>query len=748
MTRHCHQSPGPVWGRLGRLRVVAIIAAALGLAVSTAGCTNKTYPNQDANANTLYNSMSADSMSAELMSLDPGETYSTASNILMDIVEAPLQYNYLARPYKLEPLLASEMPKRRYENVEYDGSTYRCPIYTVHLKKHVMYQNHPCFVKEYHHLTNDQLRGISTLKDFKQTTTREMTADDIVYGVHRLADPRINFPIYGIFRTHLLGFDAYEKLLSSKLAAARMPRAMAAGTRYNRELDEQFNPIRLDYNEEADKYPFIRKVDRYTFELVEIGKKIDRNAPNTKDLGEGEYPQILHWMTHGFFAPIPHESVEFFSQPGVLKLGITFDKSPVGTGPYMIDDYDPTSQVVLTRNPNYRVEKYPSLAKPAPGDSKAFANYKRMKENGMLADSGKRLPFVDKIVFRIEREAPHRWNRFIRGDYSTSGILADRFDETISRNSRGEVELTESMAGRGIKLLQTTTASLIYEIFNMDDPVFGGYSEKARKLRQAISIAIDTGEMRDMFHNGMGLEAQGPIPPGIFGHRSGKAGINPYIFNWDPAAKRPIRKSIEEAKKLLAEAGYPGGFDADGKPLTIDYISYIASSKARGMQVLLRKQLNRINIRLDITLLDYNEYYKTIMSGSYQMATQGWAADYPDPETFLLLFHRGGWPPGQTENTPHYYNAEYEALYSKMCWMQDGPDRLAVIQKMIAILRKDAPAVFEVHGVASILKHNWLHNYIPCLMAKGTHKYLRIDVDALSAYRKKYNVPSSRNIGS
>ena len=516
-------------------------------------------------------------------------------------------------------------------------------------------------------------------------------------------------------------------------------------------MDEQFNPIRLDYKEDADKYPFIRKVDRYTFELVEIGKKIDKTTPNTKDLDEGEYPQIIYWMTHGFFAPIPHEAVEFFSQPGILKLGMAFNKSPVGTGPYMIDEYDPTSQVVLTRNPNYRVEKYPSLAKPAPGDSKALANYKRMKDNGMLADSGKRLPFVDKIVFRIEREAAPRWDRFMRGDYGGSGILSDRFDQIVSRNSRGEIELTESMAGRGIRLLQIATPTLSYKLFNMDNPVFGGYSEKARKLRQAISIAIDSGEEIDILSNGMGLEAQGPIPPGIFGHLSGKAGINPYVFNWDPATKMPVRKSIEEAKKLLAEAGYPDGYpdkdlNANGMPLAIDYVTYGVSLLARDRQKSLRKQLERINVQLKVTQLSYNEYSKRIHDGCYQMTSQAWFADYPDPETFLLLFHGGGWPPDQTENASRYYNAEYEALYSKMCWMQDGPDRLAVIQKMIAILRKDAPAVFEVHGVASILKHNWLHNCIPYPMARGTNKYLRIDVDALSAYRKKYNVPSSRNI--
>ena len=59
----------------------------------------------------------------------------------------------------------------------------------------------------------------------------------------------------------------------------------------------------------------------------------------------------------------------------------------------------------------------------------------------------------------------------------------------------------------------------MYMGFNMLDPVVGGASERARKLRLAISIAIDQEEFISVFQNGRGVPAMHPIPPGITGYR-------------------------------------------------------------------------------------------------------------------------------------------------------------------------------------------------------------------------------------
>ena len=70
--------------------------------------------------------------------------------------------------------------------------------------------------------------------------------------------------------------------------------------------------------------------------------------------------------------------------------------------------------------------------------------------------------------------------------------------------------------------------------FNMLDDKIGGYTEDRQKLRQAISIALNYEEYIEIFNNGRGIAAMGPLPPGIFGHTEGEAGINPFVYEYIP----------------------------------------------------------------------------------------------------------------------------------------------------------------------------------------------------------------------
>ena len=72
------------------------------------------------------------------------------------------------------------------------------------------------------------------------------------------------------------------------------------------------------------------------------------------------------------------------------------DWFPVGTGPYQLTENDPNSQMVLEKNPYYRIDQYPTEGEYS--DS----------ENGLLDDANKRIPFVDKIVFLLEKEQNYK----------------------------------------------------------------------------------------------------------------------------------------------------------------------------------------------------------------------------------------------------------------------------------------------------------------------------------------------------
>src|SRR5690606_9720820 len=153
-------------------------------------------------------------------------------------------------------------------------------------------------------------------------------------------------------------------------------------------------------------------------------------------------------------------------------------------------------------------------------------------------------------VFTREKESIPYWNKFLQGYYDASGISSDSFDQAVQVSEGGQADLTLEMRERGIELSTSVATSSFYLAFNWLDAVVGGDSERSRKLRQAVSIAVDWEEFISIFQNDRGIPGQGPVPPGLFGYRDGAEGINPVVYEWRDDA--PVRKSIETARELLA----------------------------------------------------------------------------------------------------------------------------------------------------------------------------------------------------
>jgi ABC-type transport system substrate-binding protein len=430
-----------------------------------------------------------------------------------------------------------------------------------------------------------------------------------------------------------------------------------------------------------------------------------------------------------FFAPIPWEADKFHSQPGMVEKNLTLDWYPIGTGPYMLTENDPNARMVLQRNPNFHGETYPCEGEA--GD----------REEGLLADCGKALPFIDKAVFTREKEQIPYWNKFLQGYYDASGVSSDSFDQAIQMGSNG-VGLTDDMRERGLKLSTVVETSTLYMGFNWLDSTVGGSSERARKLRQAISIAIDQEEFISVFFNDRGLAAQGPIPPGIFGYREGEAGINREMYDWVDG--RPQRKPVSVARQLLAEAGYPDGRDQrSGEPLVINLDTTLSGVGAKSRIDWLIKQFRKIDVQLVVRSTDYNRFQEKLIKGNAQLFYFGWNADYPDPENFLfLLYGPQGKVKSQGENAANYASPVADQLFEQMRSMDNGPARQAVIDKLIRQLRHDAPWVWGYHPKDFALYHSWLHNRKPIKVGNNTLKYQRIDAVLREQKRREWNQPA------
>ncbi|MFN3594197.1 MAG: ABC transporter substrate-binding protein, partial [Thiobacillaceae bacterium] len=443
----------------------------------------------------------------------------------------------------------------------------------------------------------------------------------------------------------------------------------------------------------------------------------------------GKYPQFIYWLAMPFFAPVPPEAERFYSQPGMAERNLTLDWQPVGTGPFYLAENDPNRVMILRRNPHYHDDFYPVDGEP--GDAEA----------GLLRDAGRRLPLIEAAVYRLEKEDIPEWAKFLQGYYDASGITSDTFDQAIRIGPDGRPDLSPEMRARDIRLSTAVRASIWYVGFNMLDPVVGGASERARKLRQALSIALDYEEFISIFLNGRGIPAQGPLPPGIFGHREGEAGINPVVYRWQGG--RALRRNIAEAKRLLAEAGYPEGREAgNGRPLTLFFDTMASGPEAKSRLDWYRKQFAKLGIQLVIRSTDYNRFQDKMRKGNAQIFEWGWNADYPDPENFLFLLYGPNRKAGANgENAANYENPEYDRLFRQMKDMANGPARQRVIDAMVDILRHDAPWVFAYHPQSYGLRHAWVANVKPNLMANNTLKYRRVDPAARVAYQMRWNRP-------
>ncbi len=664
-----------------------LISAMTAILLMLAGCgesgvLNSPYPQDLTAGSTLFSSFSL-----RPKHLDPARSYSSNEAVITgQVYEPPLQYHYLKRPYQLEPLTARALPKVSYLNKNFqpvaaESQAIAYSVYEISIKPGILYQPHPAFAKDstgqyrYHHLSKQELSSIRTLRDFAFQDTRELVAEDYVYEIKRLAHPELHSPILGLMSKYIVGLNDLAKQLLQKKQAGEV----------------------IDLRQQT--LSGVKVLDRYTYQIML----------------KGQYPQFNYWLAMPFFAPIPWEADVFYQQAGLIEKNITLDWYPVGTGPYMLTENNPNLRMVLTKNPHFHPETYPTQG--APSDEK----------NGLLADKGMRLPFIDRVVFTLEKENISYWNKFLQGYYDISGISSDSFDQAIQMSGHGEMTLSPAMKAKGIALKTAIQPSIYYLGFNMRDPVVGGESEKARKLRQAISIAIDEEEYIAIFANGRGVPAQGPIPPGIFGYQSGPAGINPYVYEWKNG--HAVRKPLALAKQLLAEAGYPDGRSAQtGLPLTLYFDTTGSGPDSKAQFDWMRKQFQKLNIQLVIRQTDYNRFQDKMQTGQAQIFQWGWNADYPDPENFLFLLYgpnakvdTGG------ENVANYQNAEFDQLFEQMQTMPNNERRQHIIDAMLNIVRSDAPWIWGFHPKSFSLYHAWNHNVKPNMMANNTIKYRRID---------------------
>ena len=357
--------------------------------------------------------------------LDPQAESDEASGALSDhIFDSLLEYDYLARPAKLRARAAVALPE-----VNAEGT-----VYTIRVKPGIYFTPDPAF----------------------KGKRRELTAEDYVYSVKRLFDPRLASQWLFLVEGKIKGADA----------------VMAEAKKANR----------FDYERPIEG---LRALDRYTLR-IEL---------NNTDFG---FPFVLAMPPT---SAVAREVREFY--------GDDFHAHPVGTGPFFIKQWIRGSRIVLEANPDFREEVFESDGGDDPYSKQIAANLR-----------GKRLPLVGRVEIYVIDEAQPRWLSFLNGEHDYIRPLPEEFAQIAMPGGELAPNLKKrGMRSTPDEIAYTTytTFNLQAELDGKRNDV-GGYTPERIALRRAIAMAFRIDEQIAILDKHQSTRAQTPLPPAVAGH--------------------------------------------------------------------------------------------------------------------------------------------------------------------------------------------------------------------------------------
>jgi ABC-type transport system substrate-binding protein len=520
------------------------------------------------------------------------------------IFEALYQYDHLARPIKVKPLIADGMPQNSDDFREW----------TVKIKPGIYFASDPAF----------------------KGAKREVTARDFVYTYQRIADPANKSPLWGYIES--IGFvgltERYKAALESK------------------------KPFDYDARIEG-----IQALDRHTIRF-----KLKEPRPR--------FAELL--AASDILGAQAREVVEFY--------GGEIDAHPVGTGPFRLKQWRRSSLIVLERSPDYRDVRYD--AEPAADDAEGQAILARLK--------GRKLPMVDEVQVQIIQESQPRWLTFLNADIDMLGTNASPLPNEFVPQAMPNGKLAPNLAKRGIQATRLLNADVVFQYFNMEDPVVGGYTPDKVALRRAISLAQDIEAQVGLYRN-QAIPAQSPLIP----HTTG----------YDPKFKSEMSEySPARAKALLDLYGYVDrngdGWreQPDGQPLVIEYASSV-DLIYREFETVWKKNLDAIGVRTEIKISQWPENLKKARAGKLQVWSLATSAAGSDGQGALMRLHG---PQAGGQNLARFKLAEYDAIYERIQVMPDGPERLELFRQAKLIAAAYMPYRNLVHRLSPDLWHPWL----------------------------------------
>ncbi len=221
-------------------------------------------------------------------------------------------------------------------------------------------------------------------------------------------------------------------------------------------------------------------------------------------------------------------------------------------------------------------------------------------------------------------------------------------------------------------------------------------------VRRALALGIDREAITRDVLSGTAIPTRSLTPPGC-------AGYTP---------KAEVSDDFEQARRLLAQAGYPGGA---GLPV-IEIQAFSEGSTTRVLEAIQSMWRRELGVRVTITPLEQKTLYENQQSLNYQIGTAGWVADYPDPSTFLNQYVTEG-----GNNWAGWSDREFDRLVAESERTADNGRRYELFQRAEAILLGQAPIIPLYLLPRIYLIHPAVRGWDPSVL--GFHNFKKVWLD-------------------
>jgi ABC-type transport system substrate-binding protein len=277
------------------------------------------------------------------------------------------------------------------------------------------------------------------------------------------------------------------------------------------------------------------------------------------------------------------------------------------------------------------------------------------------------------LIFAFAREPNVRVQKLLAGECHIGSPLRDVDVNTVLKRPDT------------LQLFQIQALNISYLAFNLKKPPLTD-----RRVREALDIAVDRNAVfKALFPRGDAQQAVNAMPPSIPG--------------WNPDLKNEFNP--ERAKQLLAEAGFPNGFEIDLWALPVQRPT---NPNGALMAQLIQQDWARIGVRAPIKTFEWGEYLKRANKGEHHVYMSGWSGDSGDADDFLApnlscASSKGG---------IKFCDPAFDALLERARATADGDERARLYREANALFKRERPWITIAHSTIYIAASRDLRGFV------------------------------------